>query len=77
MGIKLNHLFSLAILNFASCPSQCQHLERTTRGKSQGASGARARGAVWQSRFVGSAGHRLIDLLLGGKVASVLCVVTS
>ena len=43
------------------------HPERSTRG------GARARGAALQIRLDGSAGHRIVDLLQGGKVVSVLC----
>ena len=55
--------------------SLCQHPERTTRGWCPGASSARARGAALQFRLDGSAGHRIVDLLQGGKVVSVLCVV--
>ena len=53
----------------------CQHPERTTRGRCPGASGARARGAALKFRLGGSAGHRIVDLLQGGKVVSVLCAV--
>ena len=55
--------------------SLCQHPERTTRGRCPSASGARARGAALQLRLDGSASHRIVDLLQGGKVVSVLCVV--
>ena len=37
--------------------------------------GARAHGAALQFWLDGCAGHRIVDLLQGGKVVSVLCVV--
>ena len=55
--------------------SLCQHPERTTCGRCPGASGGRARGAALQFRLDGSAGHRIVDLLQGGKVLSVTVVV--
>ena len=55
--------------------SLCQHPERTTCGRCPGASGARARGAALQFQLDGSAGHRIVDLLQGGRVVSVLCTV--
>ena len=42
------------------------------RGKCQGAAGARVRGAVQRFRLDGSAGHKIVDLLQGGKVVSLL-----
>ena len=53
----------------------CQHPERSTRGSCPGAAGALARGAATQIRLDGSAEHRIVDLLQGGKVVSVLCAV--
>ena len=53
----------------------CQHPERTTLGRRPGASGARARGAALQLQLDDSAGQRIVDLLQGGKVVSVLCAV--
>ena len=53
----------------------CQRPERTTRGRCPGASGTRARGAALKLRLGGSAGHRIVDLLQGGKEVSVLCAV--
>ena len=41
----------------------------------KGSSSARACGAALQIRLDGSAGHRIVDPLQGGKVVSVLCVV--
>ena len=52
--------------------SLCQHPERTTRGKCRG---ARSRGAALQFRLDGSADNRIVDLVQGGNVVSVLCVV--
>ena len=53
----------------------CQHPERSTRGWCLGAAGARARGAAPQIWLDGSARHRIVYLLQGGKVVSVLCAV--
>ena len=53
--------------------ARCQHPERATRGRCPGAACARVRDAA--QRLVGSAGHRIVDLLQGGKVVSVICVV--
>ena len=54
---------------------RCQHPERTSRGKCPGTSGTRARSAAVQHRLEGAAGHRIVDLVQGGKVVSVLCAV--
>ena len=53
----------------------CQHPERATRGRCPGAAGAGVRDAAQRLRLDGSAGHRNVDLLQGGKVVSVICVV--
>ena len=54
----------------------CQHLESPTRGRCPGAaSGARARRASLNLWLDGCSGHRIVDLLQGGKEVSVLCAV--
>ena len=55
--------------------ARCHYPERATRGRCHGAAGAGVRDAAQRLRLDGSAGHRFVDLLQGGKVVSVICVV--